>query len=82
MRLVRDSQNCSKCGLCLDACLFKPKTLAFLDCRQCAELDADCANCNSAVKTKSEVVHCTLEKCVADGGAPRRLPRFAFGKKP
>ena len=84
MRLVRDAEKCTKCGLCLEACPLKPKNVSFLDCRQCSEADADCASCAHAKKiektkkaktTKQQkpeesATHCSIEKCGAGGAKP------------
>ncbi len=70
MRLVRDAEKCTKCGLCLEACPLKPKNVSFLDCRQCSEADADCASCVKAKKSKNGVAHCSIEKCGAGGAKP------------
>ncbi len=67
---MRDAEKCTKCGLCLEACPAKPKNISFLDCRQCAPPEADCASCANSKKGKSDAVRCSLEKCAAGGAKP------------
>ncbi len=70
VRLVRDAEKCTECGLCLQACPLKPVKISFLDCRQCAPPEADCAPCANAKKVKSGISRCLVAKCGAGGAKP------------